>query len=70
MQKIQPPHGEKLLLTIDEASALLNLARSYVYAALITPGVIPSCEIGRRRLIARRDLEAFVNRLREYGGAA
>ena len=58
---------EKLLLTITEASEALNLARSYVYAALVTPGVLPSVKIGRRRLIARRDLEAYVDRLRECG---
>jgi excisionase family DNA binding protein len=68
--KHQPLPSDKLLLTIDETSALLNLARSYVYAALVTPGIIPSCKIGRRRLIARRDLEAYVERLRGCGDAA
>jgi type III restriction enzyme len=55
---------EKLLLTIQEASERLNLNRSYVYAALVTPGVLPTVRIGRRRLIAARDLAEYVERLR------
>jgi excisionase family DNA binding protein len=68
-QSQQPP-AEKLLLTINEVSEMLNLARSYVYAALITTEALPSIKLGRRRLVARRDLEAYVERLRSEGGAA
>jgi excisionase family DNA binding protein len=64
------PTEHKLLLTITEVSEMLNLARSYVYAALITTETLPSIKLGRRRLVARRDLEAYVEQLREQGGAA
>lgn len=63
-------NGEKLLLTVNEASERLNLNRSFVYARLVTPGVLRSVRLGRRRLIAARDLEAYVEMLRESGGDA
>jgi excisionase family DNA binding protein len=53
----------KLLLTIQEAAERLNLHRSYVYAALVTPGILRSVRVGRRRLVARRDLEEYVEKL-------
>lgn len=62
--------ADKLLLTINEASERLNLNRSYVYARLVTSGELRSVKVGRRRLIPMRDLEAYVERLRESGGDA
>lgn len=62
--------NEKLLLTISEASERLNLNRSYVYDRLIARGELRSVKIGRRRLIPVRDLEAYVEGLRETGGDA
>ena len=60
--------GERLLYTIDSARELLGgLARSYLYE-LLARGVIRSVKVGRRRMIARQDLEEYVERLRE--GAA
>lgn len=57
--------GERLLYTIDGARELLGgLARSYLYE-LLTKGMIRSVKVGRRRMIARRDLEEYVERLRE-----
>jgi len=56
--------SEKLLFTIAEASEKLNLARSYVYSALVTPGILPTVRIGRRRLIAAQDLAEYVAKLR------
>ena len=64
----EPRMSERLLYTIDSARELLGgLARSYLYE-LLARGVIRSVKVGRRRLIARQDLEEFVERLRE--GAA
>ena len=64
----EPRMSERLLYTIDSARELLGgLARSYLYE-LLAQGVIRSVKVGRRRLIARQDLEEFVERLRE--GAA
>jgi excisionase family DNA binding protein len=62
--------GEKLLLSITEVSQRLNLHRSYVYARLITPGILPACRIGRRRLVHVRDLEEYANSLREQAKAS
>jgi excisionase family DNA binding protein len=64
----EPRMSGRLLYTIDSARELLGgLARSYLYE-LLAQGVIRSVKVGRRRLIARQDLEEFVERLRE--GAA
>jgi len=54
---------EKLLLTVSEVAERLNLHRSYVYSGLIAPGILRSVHIGRRRLVAARDLAAYVEKL-------
>lgn len=64
-QQVEAP----LLLTVEEVARLLNLARSYVYSGLLVRGVIKSVRIGRRRLVARRDLEAYIESLRENSAA-
>lgn len=64
----EPRVSERLLYTIDDVGHLLGgIARSYVYE-LLARRVIRSVKVGRRRLIARQDLEEYVERLRE--GAA
>jgi excisionase family DNA binding protein len=64
----EPRVGERLLYTIGDVSQLLGgIARSYVYE-LLARGALSSIKLGRRRLIARQDLEEYVERLRE--GAA
>ncbi len=55
---------QKLLFTIAETSERLGLHRSYVYAALVAPGILPSVRIGRRRMIAAQDLAEYVEMLR------
>jgi excisionase family DNA binding protein len=65
---VEPQMSGRLLYTIEGARQMLGgLARSYVYE-LLARGAIRSVKIGRRRMIARRDLEEFVERLRECGG--
>jgi len=56
--------GRSLLLTVEEAAELLRLGRTTAYE-LVMRGLVPSVKIGRRRLIVRRGLEEFVNRLTE-----
>ncbi|MEM7338118.1 MAG: helix-turn-helix domain-containing protein [Actinomycetota bacterium] len=60
------PHQapDKLVYSIDEAAEQLSIGRTLVYR-LIRTGHLPSLKIGHRRLVARADLEAFVNRLRD-----
>jgi excisionase family DNA binding protein len=52
--------NESLLLTVEEASRLLRVGRTTMFD-LIGRGEIKSIRIGRRRLIARKSLESFVD---------
>ena len=53
---------EKPLLTIGDACQLLGLSRSTVYR-LIADGELRLIKVYNRSLIARRDLDAYVERL-------
>ncbi len=48
-----------LLYSVNEAAEQLRIGRSALYE-LINTGRLRSLKIGNRRLIARRDLEAFI----------
>lgn len=52
-----------LLLRPEQAGSMLGIGRSKVYE-LLANGRLPSLHIGKRRLIERRELEVFVERLR------
>lgn len=54
--------AEKVLLTVEEAAARLNLGRTSVFG-LIKRGEIASVQIGRSRRIPARVLELYANRL-------
>lgn len=54
--------GEKVLLTVEEAGARLNLGRTSVFG-LIKRGEIASVLIGRSRRIPARALELYAERL-------
>ncbi len=54
---------DKLLLSPEEAAALLGLKRTFLYA-LIADARLESLKIGKRRLIPRDALDAFVERER------
>ena len=49
----------KLLLSVPEAAHLLSIGRSRCYD-LVLSGQLRSLKLGRRRLISREALEAFV----------
>lgn len=53
---------EKVLLTVEEAAARLNLGRTSVFG-LIKRGEIESVRIGRSRRIPARVLELYAQRL-------
>ena len=53
---------EKPLLTIEEACQFLGLSRSTVYR-LIADGELRLIKVYNRSLIARRDLDGYVERL-------
>jgi excisionase family DNA binding protein len=60
--------GGSQLLSLEEARARLGIGRTLLYAVL-SNGQLPSVRIGERRLIAVRDLEAFIERRREVRDA-
>jgi len=51
--------GQKLLVTVVEASEVLGVSRSVVYE-LMNSARLPSVSIGRSRRIRVKDLEDFV----------
>jgi excisionase family DNA binding protein len=60
----------KLSYTMEQAAAATGFTRSRLYQA-IADGSLQSLKAGRRRLISRRALEAFVVKLeRESAGRA
>lgn len=52
--------GSKLVFNVVEAAVQLGVGRTTVYE-LIRSGELPSFKIGQRRLIAAKDLTAFVD---------
>jgi excisionase family DNA binding protein len=54
----EPLSTSKLLLTVDEAAALLGIRRTLTYA-LIRTGALPSVQVGRLRRIRFSDLDAY-----------
>lgn len=51
---------DPLLVSVEEAAALLGLGRADFYARFLATGRIESLKIGRRRLVPREALERFV----------
>jgi excisionase family DNA binding protein len=56
-----------LLVDLDHAAKMLSISRRSVQQ-IIYNGALPSVTVGRRRLIASADLEAFVDQLRQDSG--
>ena len=56
---------EKLLFSPEEACEVLGVRRSFLFERLLATGELESLKIGRRRLIPRHALEAFVTHERE-----
>jgi excisionase family DNA binding protein len=52
------PPASKLLLTVDEAAALLGIKRTLTYE-LIRTGALASVRVGRLRRIRYSDLDAY-----------
>lgn len=51
---------DRLSYSIGEVAELTGLGRTTLYQ-LIGQGELPSCKVGRRRLIRAADLEAFLD---------
>lgn len=59
-----PSHQEpeKLLFSIEEAAEMLSVGRTFMFD-LIKRKALKTCKIGRRTLISKSALEAFINDL-------
>ncbi len=66
--EIRPSAEETELLTAEEVAKMLKIDRSTVYK-LIRRNEIDYISIGRRRLITRIDLQKFIERHHQSGGA-
>jgi excisionase family DNA binding protein len=51
--------GESLLLTVEEAAALLRIGRTTTFE-LVMRGQLESVRIGRRRLVVREGLQRYI----------
>jgi excisionase family DNA binding protein len=51
---------QQQLLTVDETIRVLRLGRTRVNE-MLRSGEIPSLKLGRRRLVRRKDLEAWLD---------
>ena len=60
MQDITPsPPGERLAYSVDEAAQVTGLSRDLLYDQMRT-GQLAYLKVGRRRIITRQHLEAFL----------
>jgi excisionase family DNA binding protein len=57
---VQTQHEKHDLLTVDETIRVLRLGRTRVHE-ILRSGEIPSLKLGRRRLVRRKDLEAWLD---------
>ena len=58
---------EKVLLTIKEACEYLNISRATLYK-LIKEGKLKPVKIGRSTRLDKRDLDKFIQQLKEQQG--
>lgn len=61
-QTERPCPDQSLLLTVEEAAALLRIGRTTIFD-LVMRGQIQSVRIGRRRLVVREGLQRYVSDL-------
>jgi excisionase family DNA binding protein len=57
---------QRLLIPVPEVGALLGVGRTLAWR-LVQTGELPSVRIGKRRLVPRAELEAYVQRLQREG---
>ena len=51
---------EKLVYSIQEVAEALGISQSYAYQ-LVRSGVIPSLELGKKRVIPKNKFEQWIN---------
>ncbi len=52
--------ADRLTYSVAEAARVLGISRSYCYE-LVQEGVLPSLQLGRRRLVPRTALQRYVD---------
>jgi excisionase family DNA binding protein len=62
-KRTPPPPTDAQVLTIPEACTLLRLSRATLYRAMDAKR-LPYLKYGKRRLIAREDVDAFIASMR------
>ncbi len=68
MSDIVPsPPGERLAYSVDEAAQITGLSRDLLYDQMRT-GRLAYLKVGRRRIITRQHLEAFLTQAASYQG--
>lgn len=63
-----PEQTEPLLLTVEDASILLNISKSRVFD-LCRAGKLRSVKLGKRRMIPRKCVVDFVEELTELANS-
>ncbi|HEV8275684.1 MAG TPA: helix-turn-helix domain-containing protein [Streptosporangiaceae bacterium] len=53
--------GDRLAYSVDEAAAITGLSRDLLYDQM-RAGILAYLKVGRRRIITRQHLEAFLTR--------
>ena len=61
MPEITPGPAERLAYSVDEVAQITGLSRDLLYAQMRT-GRLGYIKVGRRRIITRRHLDAFLAR--------
>ena len=60
---VTPPDPHPLALGVQDAARTIGISRSSLYR-LVSAGELQTIRLGRRTLVAHRDLSALVERLR------
>jgi excisionase family DNA binding protein len=59
MSEITPRPGERLAYSVDEVAQITGLSRDLLYDEMRS-GRLDSIKVGRRRIITRQHLDAFL----------
>lgn len=60
--------AHKIAFSVEETARALSVGRTKLYE-LVKTGEIRATKLGRRTLFLVRDIDAFLDRLRQEGGA-
>ncbi len=61
-ETISVPLNEKIALTVHEAAALTNIGINKIHSLLRTPNCPFALYVGNKKLVKRKEFEAFISR--------